>query len=114
MRTAGFSSRTFGLRPAWLVTLLLAPLCVQAQPATDVDRARRSAEAASHETRRAESGASQAERRLKRAEDNLKAAQVELDTSHHELLVAQQRLSAARSAENRALRELDAAQRQAR
>jgi hypothetical protein len=98
----------------FLSMVLLAPACGQAQPASDMDRARRGADAAGNETRRAESAAQQADRRLKRAEDNLKAAQVELDTSHREVLATQQRLSAARNAENRALRSLDAAQKQAR
>jgi len=112
------SSNSKTIRPrlcrAFLWALLLAPACGQAQPASDMDRARRAADSANHETRRAESAAQQAERRLKRAEDNLRATQIELDTSHREVLAAQQRLSAARNTENRALRDLDAAQKQAR
>jgi outer membrane protein TolC len=44
----------------------------------------------------------------------LKSAQTEVDNAHREMLSAQQRLSAARSTENHAQRDLDVAQKQAR
>jgi len=90
-------------------SLAQAPIKESSQDAGSLANARRAADAARRENARADSAAAQADQRLKRAEDALKAAQSELEIAHREQRAAQQRLSSARSADNRAQRDLDAA-----
>ena len=90
-------------------SLAQAPIKENSQDAGLLANARCAADAARRESAHADSAAAQADWRLKRAEDALKAAQSELEIAHREQRAAQQRLSSARSADNRAQRDLDAA-----